>query len=95
MEIKNKKKRVCRPPSEEIRGEGGKIVAIDKNKSPLGNLWHIDQMRFASLSFYIPIFIGVSIYPYGDNLMHPPTYVCTHISVHKTIIEDNILVCNQ
>jgi hypothetical protein len=20
--------------------------------------------------------------------MHPPTYVCTHISVHKTIIED-------
>jgi hypothetical protein len=31
----------------------------------------------------------------GDNLMHPPTYVCTHISVHKTIIEDNKLICNQ
>jgi hypothetical protein len=27
--------------------------------------------------------------------MHPLTYVCTHISVHKTIIEDNKLVCNQ
>jgi hypothetical protein len=31
----------------------------------------------------------------GDNLMHPPTYMCTHISVHKTIIEDNKLVWNQ
>jgi hypothetical protein len=31
----------------------------------------------------------------GDNLMHPLTYVWTHISVHKTIIEDNKLVCNQ
>jgi hypothetical protein len=27
--------------------------------------------------------------------MQPPTYVCTHISVHKTIIEDNKFVCNQ
>ena len=27
--------------------------------------------------------------------MHPPTYVCTHTSVHKTIIEDNIFVCNH
>jgi hypothetical protein len=27
--------------------------------------------------------------------MHPATYVCTHISVHKIIIEDNKLVCNQ
>src|SRR5664279_6362962 len=34
-----------------------------KNKSPLGNLWHIDQMRFASLSFYFPICIWVLIYP--------------------------------
>jgi hypothetical protein len=27
--------------------------------------------------------------------MQPPTHVCTHISVHKTNIEDNKLVCNQ
>jgi hypothetical protein len=27
--------------------------------------------------------------------MHPPTYVCTHISVYKTIIEDKKLLCNQ
>jgi hypothetical protein len=31
----------------------------------------------------------------GDNLMHPPKNVCTHISIHKTIIEDHKLVCNQ
>jgi hypothetical protein len=31
----------------------------------------------------------------SDNLMHPPRYLCTHISVHKNIIEDNKLVCNQ
>jgi hypothetical protein len=27
--------------------------------------------------------------------MDSPTYVCTHISVHKTIIEDKKIVCNQ
>jgi hypothetical protein len=31
----------------------------------------------------------------SDKLMHPPTYVYTHISVYNTIIEDNKLVCNQ
>ena len=39
------------------------FLCSHKNKSPLGNLWHIDQMRFASLSFYFPICIGVPIYP--------------------------------
>src|SRR5664279_3121676 len=39
------------------------FLCSHKNKCPLGNLWHIDQMRFASLSFYFPICIGVPIYP--------------------------------
>ena len=26
----------------------------------------------------------------GDNLVHPPTYVCTHMLYNKIIIEDNI-----
>ena len=35
------------------------FLCSHKNKSPLGYLWHIDQMRFASLSFYFPICMKV------------------------------------
>jgi hypothetical protein len=31
----------------------------------------------------------------GKNFMQSPIYVWTHISVHKTIIEDNKHVCNH
>src|SRR5664279_2240474 len=49
-----------------------------KNKSPLGNLGHIDQMSFASLSFYFPICIGCPFTRRHHSAMKPHVTHQTH-----------------
>src|SRR5664279_3735567 len=54
------------------------FLCSHKNKSPLGNLCHIDQMSFASLSFYFPICIGCPFTRRHHSAMKPHVTHQTH-----------------